>query len=105
MSHEAVIISPYSPLFESHDLQGLDKTIFAIRTAHSWHVREQLVLEAGKLGGPFFDVGAGDLFSSLVQRVEEDRRPGGSQQRGGPSTVSIPRRSSTTPHQHRSIER
>ena len=78
MSHEAVIISPYSPLFESHDLQGLDKTIFAIRTAHSWHVREQLVLEAGKLGVPFFDVGPGDLFSSLVQRVEEHRRSGGS---------------------------
>src|SRR2546425_9679934 len=78
MSHEAVIISPYSPLFESHDLQGLDKTMFAIRTAHSWRVREQLVLEAGKLGGPFFDVGPGDLFSSLVQRVEEHRRSGGS---------------------------
>jgi len=78
MSHEAVIISPYSPLFESHDLQGLDKTIFAIRTAHSWRVREQLMLEAGKLGVPFFDVGPGDLFSSLVQRVEEHRRSGGS---------------------------
>lgn len=78
MSHEAVIISPYSPLFESHDLQGLDKTIFAIRTAHSWQVREQLMLEAGKLGVPFFDVGPGDLFSSLVQRVEEHRRSGGS---------------------------
>jgi uncharacterized protein (DUF58 family) len=78
MSHEAVIISPYSPLFESHDLQGLDKTIFAIRTAHSWHVREQLMLEAGRLGVPFFDVGPGDLFSSLVQRVEEHRRSGGS---------------------------
>src|SRR5439155_25723678 len=99
---EAVIISPYSPLFESHDLQGLDKTIFAIRTAHSWHVREQLVLEAGKLGFPFFDVGPGDLFSTLVQRVEEHRRSGGSQQRAEPSTVPIPNRSSTTHYQHQS---
>ena len=78
MSHEAVIISPYTPLFESHDLQGLDRTVFAIKTAYSWPVREELMLEAGKLGIPFFDVGPKDLFSSLVQRVEEHRRVGGS---------------------------
>ena len=78
MSHEAVIISPYTPLFESHDLKGLDRAMFAIRTANSWPIREQLMLEAEKLGVPFFDVGPRDLFSSLVQRVEEHRRAGGS---------------------------
>jgi len=78
MSHETVIVSPYTPLFESHHLKGLDRMIFAIRTAYNWPVREELMLEAGKLGIPFFDVGPKDLFSSLVQRVEEYRRTGGS---------------------------
>ncbi len=78
MSHEVVIISPYTPLFESNDLKGLDRMIFAIRTSYNWPVREKLMKEAGKLGIPFFDVGPKDLFSSLVQRVEEHRRMGGS---------------------------
>ena len=78
MRHETVIVSPYTPLFEAHNLKGLDKMIFAIRTSHNWPVRQELVHEAAKHGIPFFDVGPNDMFSSLVQRVEEHRRLGGS---------------------------
>lgn len=78
MRHETVIVSPYTPLFESHNLKGLDKMIFAVRTAQNWPVRQQLVNEAAKYGIPLFDVGPKDMFSSLVKKVEEQRRLGGS---------------------------
>ncbi len=78
MSHEAVIISPYTPLFEAHGLQGLDKIVFAIRTSHQWRTRRKLLHEAASMGLPLFDVGPKDLFPQLVMRVEELRRRGGS---------------------------
>lgn len=78
MRHEVVIMSPYSPLFESQDLKGLDRMIYAIRTSWDWRTRQGLVREAAKFAIPLFDVGPKDLFTSLVERVEERRRLGGS---------------------------
>jgi len=78
MSHEVIIISPYTALFESHNLGGLDRVIFSIRTSYHWRTRQELVREAAIDGIPLLDVGPKDLFSSLVQRVEDHRRLGGS---------------------------
>jgi uncharacterized protein (DUF58 family) len=78
MGHEVIIISPYSPLFESQALKGLDRMIFAIKTSYGWRTRQKLVHEAARLAVPMFDVGPKDLFSSLVLRVEEQRKLGGS---------------------------
>lgn len=78
MRHEAIIISPYTALFESHGLTGLDRMIFSIRTSFRWRARQEVVREAAKQGIPMFDVGPNDVFPSLVRRVEELRRLGGS---------------------------
>ena len=78
MNHEVMVISPYTPLFEAHGLEGLDKMIYSIRTSHEWRTRDKLVNQALALGIPVLDVGPEDLFSKLVLQVEELRRRGGS---------------------------
>jgi uncharacterized protein (DUF58 family) len=78
MNHEVIVISPYTPLFEAHGLKGLDRVIYSINTSHEWRVRKKLVGEAARLGVPVLDVGPNDLFTTLVTRVEELRRRGGS---------------------------
>jgi uncharacterized protein (DUF58 family) len=78
MNHEVVVISPFTPLFEAHGLEGLDKMIYSIRTSHQWRTRDKLVAQALALGIPVLDVGPDDLFSKLVLQVEELRRRGGS---------------------------
>jgi uncharacterized protein (DUF58 family) len=75
---EVVVISPYTPLFEAHGLEGLDRTLYSIQTSHALKARKKLVDEALALGIPVVDVGPDDLFSKLVDHVEELRRKGGS---------------------------
>ncbi|MGH9918035.1 MAG: DUF58 domain-containing protein [Nitrososphaerales archaeon] len=78
INHEVIVISPYTPLFESHGLEGLDRTIYAIRTSHELKTRKRLLNQALALGIPVLDVGPDDLFQKLVVQVEELRRKGGS---------------------------
>jgi len=78
INHEVVVVSPYTPLFEAHGLEGLDRTIYSIRTSHDLRTRSKLTKEALALGIPVIDVGPDDLFPKLVLRVEELRRRGGS---------------------------
>jgi uncharacterized protein (DUF58 family) len=78
MNHEVIVISPYSPLFEAHGLEGLDKTLYSIQTSYGLKMRKKLVDEALALGIPVVDVGPDDLFSTLVKHVEDLRRKGGS---------------------------
>jgi len=78
MNHEVIVVSPYTPLFEAHGLEGLDKTIYSIRTSHELKTRKRLLNQALALGIPVIDVGPDDLFPKLVAQVEELRRKGGS---------------------------
>jgi uncharacterized protein (DUF58 family) len=78
INHEVIVVSPYTPLFESHGLEGLDKTIYSIRTSHELKTRKRLLNQALALGIPVIDVGPDDLFPKLVAQVEELRRKGGS---------------------------
>ena len=78
MHHEVIVISPFTPLFELHGLEGLDKTIYSINASHQWRTREKLVSEAARLGVPVLDVGPKDIFPRLVIKVEEMRSKGGS---------------------------
>jgi uncharacterized protein (DUF58 family) len=78
MNHEVIVISPYTPLFEAHGLEGLDKTVYSIRTSHELKTRRKLLNQALALGIPVLDVGPDDLFPKLVVQVEELRRKGGS---------------------------
>ena len=78
MRHEVVVLSPYTPLFESHGLAGLDRMVYSVKTSHQFRERAELVKEAAKLGVTVIDVGPKDLFSQLVSRVEDLRRKGGS---------------------------
>lgn len=78
MRHEVVVMSPFTPLFESHGISGLDRMVYSIRTSHSYRERGLLVKEAAKLGVTVLDVGPKDLFPKLILRVEELRRKGGS---------------------------
>lgn len=78
MRHEVVVMSPFTPLFESHGISGVDRMVFSIRTSHQYRERAQLVKEAATLGVTVLDIGPKDLFSKLILRVEELRRMGGS---------------------------
>lgn len=78
MRHEVVMMSPLTPLFESHGISGLDRMVYSIRTSHQYRERALLVKEAAKLGVTVIDVGPRDLFPKLILRVEELRRRGGS---------------------------
>jgi uncharacterized protein (DUF58 family) len=78
INHEVIVVSPYTPLFESHGLEGLDRTIYSIRTSHELKTRKRLLNQALALGIPVIDVGPDDLFPKLVVQVEELRRKGGS---------------------------
>jgi uncharacterized protein (DUF58 family) len=78
MNHEVIVISPYTPLFESHGLKGIDAILYSINVSHQWRTRAKLVEDAAKLGIPVLDVGPKDFFPRLVQQVEEMRRRGGS---------------------------
>lgn len=78
IDHEVIVVSPYTPLFEAHGLEGLDKTVYSIRTAHEMRTRKNLLHQALALGIPVLDVGPDDLFAKLVTQVEELRRKGGS---------------------------
>ncbi len=78
MSHEVVIISPYTPFFEAHGLTGLERTIYSIHTSYQVQTRQKLVREAARLGIPLIDVGPKDLFPQLLARVEQLRHRGGS---------------------------
>lgn len=78
MKHEVFVISPYTPLFETHGLEGLDRAIYSINTSHQWRTREVLLRQAARLGVQVVHVGPKDLFSNLVVRIEEMRRKGGS---------------------------
>jgi len=78
MHHEVIVISPFTPLFESHGLEGLDKAIYSISASHQWATREKLISEAARLGVPVLDVGPRDIFPKLVMQVEEMRSKGGS---------------------------
>jgi uncharacterized protein (DUF58 family) len=78
MNHEVIVVSPYSPLFEAHGLEGLDRTIYSIQTSHELKTRKGLLKQALALGITVIDVGPDDLFPKLVLQVEELRRRGGS---------------------------
>jgi uncharacterized protein (DUF58 family) len=78
INHEVIVVSPYTPLFEAHGLEGLDRTIYSIRTSHELKTRQKLLNQALSLGIPVIDVGPDDLFPKLVLQVEELRRRGGS---------------------------
>jgi uncharacterized protein (DUF58 family) len=78
INHEVIVVSPYTPLFEAHGLEGLDRTIYSIRTSHELKTRKKLLNQALALGIPVIDVGPDDLFPKLVLQVEELRRRGGS---------------------------
>jgi len=78
INHEVMVVSPYTPLFESHGLEGLDKVVYSIRTSHELRTRRKLLNQALALGIPVLDVGPDDLFAKLVLQVEELRRKGGS---------------------------
>jgi len=78
INHEVIVLSPYTPLFEAHSLEGLDRTIYSLRTSHELKTRKKLLNQALALGIPVIDVGPDDLFSKLVLQVEELRRRGGS---------------------------
>jgi uncharacterized protein (DUF58 family) len=78
INHEVIVVSPYTPLFEAHGLDGLDRTIYSIRTSHELKTRKRLLNQALALGIPVIDVGPDDLFPKLVLQVEELRRKGGS---------------------------
>lgn len=78
MRHEVVLMSPFTPLFESHGISGLDRMVYSIRTSHQYRERSLLVKEAAKMGITVLDVGPMDFFPKLVLRVEELRRRGGS---------------------------
>ena len=77
-NHEVIVVSPYTPLFEAHGLEGLDKVVYSIRTSHQLKTRKKLLNQALALGIPVLDVGPDDLFPKLVLQVEELRRRGGS---------------------------
>jgi len=78
MNHEVVVISPYTPFFEAHNLEGLDRSIYSISVSHQLRTRKELLGQARRLGVPVLDVGPDDLFPKLVLQVEELRRKGGS---------------------------
>jgi uncharacterized protein (DUF58 family) len=78
INHEVIVVSPYTPLFEAHGLEGLDKMVYSIRTSHELKTRRKLSNQALALGIPVLDVGPDDLFPKLVLQVEELRRKGGS---------------------------
>ena len=78
MKHEVIVVSPFTPLFEAHGLEGLDKAIYSINASHQWRTRRSVVRQAAKLGIQVLDVGPRDFFPKLVARVEELRRRGGS---------------------------
>ena len=78
MRQEVIMVSPFTPLFESKGLAGLDRYVYSIRTTRELKEREALKKEAAKLGVTVVDVGPKDLFPKLVLRVEELRRMGGS---------------------------
>jgi len=78
IKHEVIVVSPYTRLFEAHGLEGLDRTIYSIRTSHEMNTRKKLLNQALALGIPVIDVGPDDLFPKLVLQVEELRRKGGS---------------------------
>jgi uncharacterized protein (DUF58 family) len=78
MNHEVVVISPYTPFFEAHNLEGLDRSIYSISVSHQLRTRKELLGQARGLGIPVLDVGPDDLFPKLVLQVEELRRKGGS---------------------------
>jgi len=58
------VVSPYTPLFEAHGLEGLDKVVYSIRTSHQLKTRKKLLNQALALGIPVLDVGPDDLFRS-----------------------------------------
>ena len=58
-NHEVIVVSPYTPFFESHGLEGLDRTIYSIRTSHELKTRKRLLNQALALGIPVIDVGPG----------------------------------------------
>jgi uncharacterized protein (DUF58 family) len=78
INHEVIVVSPYTPLFEAHGLEGLDRTIYSIRTSYELKTRKKLLNEAMALGIPVIDVGPDDLFPKLISQVEKLRRNGGS---------------------------
>jgi uncharacterized protein (DUF58 family) len=78
INHDVIVVSPYTPLFEAHGLEGLDRTVYSIRTSHELRTRKKLLTQALLLGIPVVDVGPDDLFPKLVLKVEELRRKGGS---------------------------
>lgn len=78
MHHQVIVVSPFTPLFESHDLKGLDRMIYSIKTTHMYKERQEMLREAATLGIPVLNVGPDDLFTKLISRVEELRKVGGS---------------------------
>ena len=78
MHHEVIVLSPYTPLFESHDIKGIDRMIYSIKTAHAYKERQEMLRDAAALGIPVLDVGPDDLFSKLISKVEQLRKIGGS---------------------------
>lgn len=78
MHHQVIVMSPFTPLFESHDLKGMDRMIYSIKTAHMYKERQVMLREAAALGIPVLDVGPDDLFSKLISKVEQLRKAGGS---------------------------
>jgi uncharacterized protein (DUF58 family) len=78
MKHEVVVISPYTPLFESHGLKGVEKALYSINVAYQYRTREKLIRQATKLGIPVLDVGPNDMFDKIIWKVENLRSRGGS---------------------------
>ncbi len=78
MKHEVVVISPYTPLFEAHGLEGVERAIYSINAAYQYKTREKLLRQAMKLEIPVLDVGPEDMFEKIVMRAESLRARGGS---------------------------
>lgn len=78
MHHQVIVMSPFTPLFESHDLKGMDRMIYSIKTTHMYKERQVMLRDAAALGIPVLDVGPDDLFSKLISKVEQLRKVGGS---------------------------
>jgi uncharacterized protein (DUF58 family) len=78
MNHDVVVVSPYTPLFETHNLVGVEKVLYSINVAYQYKTREKLLRRAAKLDIPVLDVGPDDIFEKILIRAEKLRLRGGS---------------------------
>lgn len=78
MNHEVAVISPYTPLFELHDIKGVEREVYFINLAYQRKIRNKLIKQALRLGIPVVDVGPDDILNKIIFKVETLRVRGGS---------------------------